>query len=198
MADATIDAEAFPLIINVATLLREPVGSAREYRVDSETVGVPEADYVRTVSGRVRLLKIARGILLRANLRVQPTLECARCLEPFEAEVDLDIEETYVFERDPVTLQPVEVAPDEFRLVEDQYLDVSEAVRQYEQTAVPISPICREACVGLCPVCGKNRNRDACDCVTEADSVPAWSGLAALAERLRSEETETRDGRSEA
>ena len=186
------------MIINVATLLREPVGSAREYRVDSETVEVPEADYTRAIAGRVRLLRTARGILLRANLSVQPTLECARCLEPFEAEVELNIEEMYVFERDPVTLQPVEAGPDEFRLVEEQYLDLSDAVRQYEETAVPISPVCREACAGLCPVCGKNRNRDACDCVAEADSVPAWSGLAALAERLRSEETERRDGRSEA
>lgn len=186
------------MIINIATLLREPVGSAREYRVDSETVEVPEVGYTREVSGRVRLLRTARGILLRANLAVEPTLECARCLEPFEAEVDLDIEEMYVFQRDPVTLLPIEAGPEEFRLIDDQYLDVSEAVRQYEETAVPISPICREACAGLCPVCGKNRNRDACDCVTEADSEPAWSGLAALAERLRSEETERRDGRSEA
>ena len=186
------------MIINVATLLREPVGSAREYRVDSETVEVPEANYVREIRGRVRLLRTARGILLRANLTVQPTLECARCLEPFESELDLDIEEMFVFERDPVTLLPVDIAPDEFRLIDDQYLDVSEAVRQYEETAVPISPICREACAGLCPVCGKNRNRDACDCAPEAETVPAWSGLAALAERLRSEETERSDGRSEA
>ena len=90
------------------------------------------------------------------------------------------------------------LAPDEFRLIDDQYLDVSDAVRQYEETGVPISPICREACAGLCPVCGKNRNRDACDCAPEAETVPAWSGLAALAERLRSEETERSDGRSEA
>ncbi len=186
------------MIINVATLLREPVGSSREYRIDSEPVEVPEDDYARTIDGRIHLLRTARGILLRADLGVRPTLECARCLEPFETELELDIEEMFVFERDPVTLRPVEVASDEFRLIDDQYLDVSEAVRQYEQTAVPISPICRANCAGLCPECGKNRNGDACDCVSEAEIVPAWSGLAALADRLKAEEMEQGNGRSEA
>jgi uncharacterized protein len=191
-------AEAIPLIINVATLLREPIGSSREYRVHSETAEVPEAAYSREISGRVHLLRTARGVLLRARLAVRPPLECARCLDLFEGEADLEIEEMFVFERDPITLKPVEIAADEFRLVDDQYLDVSEAVRQYEETAVPISPICRDACAGLCPVCGKNRNRDVCDCVPAPEIVPAWGNLAALADRLRSEETEESDGRSKA
>jgi uncharacterized protein len=159
---------------------------------------VPEEGYSREIDGRAHLLRTARGLLLRAQLTVHPTLECARCLDPFEGTIDLDIEEMFVFERDPVTRQPVEIEPDEFRLVDDQYLDVSEAVRQYEQSVLPISPLCREACAGLCAACGRNRNRDACDCVPEMEIVPALGSLAALADRLRSVETEETNGRSEA
>ena len=186
------------MIFNVATLLHEPVGSVREYAIDSETVEVPEESYSRVIDGRAHLLRTARGLLLRAQLTVQPTLECARCLDPFEGTIELDVEEMFVFERDPVTRQPVEFAPDEFRLIDDQYLDVSEAVRQYEQSALPISPLCRDACAGLCPVCGRNRNREACDCVPDVEIAPALGSLAALADRLRSAETEEDDGRSEA
>ena len=57
---------------NVATLLQEPVGSTRESQHVDERVEAPSEDYVATVSGRVRLLRIQRGVLVRADLVVRP------------------------------------------------------------------------------------------------------------------------------
>jgi uncharacterized protein len=171
---------------NVATLLQEPVGSTRELTVEGEA-SVPSHGYVTQVTGKVRLMRTQRGVLVRAQLAVQPTLECARCLDPFSLPLDLRIDEEFVPERDPLTGEAVEADPDEFRIDERNHLDLSEAVRQYEQAALPIQPVCRDTCAGLCPVCGQNRNLRPCDCV-EPEAQPAWSSLSSLAERLRAEE----------
>jgi len=60
-----------------------------------------------------------------------------------------------------------------------------EVVFETETTlALPMKPLCREGCRGLCPVCGGNRNITACACETPAlDS--RWAALKDWAERSR-------------
>jgi uncharacterized protein len=185
---------------NVATLLQEPVGSTREMELEGE-VAVPEQDYKSHARGRVRLMRTQRGILLRAQLEVEPTLDCARCLDPFVLPLKLTIDEEFVPLHDPMSGEAVEADPEDFRIDAKNHLDLSEAVRQYEQAALPIQPICRDDCAGLCPVCGQNRNVRPCDCI-QPEAEPAWSNLSSLAERLRAEEqrgsTEKADPHSQA
>lgn len=175
------------MLFNVATLLQEPVGSIREADFVEEPVAVPDVDYVASATGRVHLLRIQRGVLVRADLEVHPHLECARCLEPFELTLPLRIDEEFIPLRDIVTGEPVEADPDEFRIDDRHELDLSDAIRQYEQAALPLQPVCREACAGLCPICGQNLNERRCDC-TPLQPERGWGGLAGLAERLQAEE----------
>jgi uncharacterized protein len=146
-------------------------------------------------------MRTQRGVLVRARLDIDPDLECARCLDPFSLRLSLTIDEEFVPERDPLTNEPIEADPDEFRIDERNHLDLSEAVRQYEQAALPLQPVCRPDCAGLCPVCGQNRNIRRCDCV-KPEPASGWSSLASLAERLRAEEergsTEEADSPGEA
>jgi uncharacterized protein len=51
-----------------------------------------------------------------------------------------------------------------FAIDDGREIDLSEAVRQYILLAMPMKPLCREDCAGLCPRCGCNRNIDSCDC----------------------------------
>ncbi|MEZ4554629.1 MAG: DUF177 domain-containing protein [Dehalococcoidia bacterium] len=172
---------------NVSTLLQEPVGSTRLATVNDEPVQVPAAGYAAAASGHVRLMRTQRGVLVHADVVTRPVLECARCLTQFEAEVRLVIDEEFVPFRDPATGEAIEADPDEFRIDGRNHLDLSEAVRQYEQAALPIQPVCRDDCAGLCPVCGQNLNERRCECI-QPEPQGAWAGLAALAERLRTEE----------
>ena len=183
------------MLFNVSALLREPVGSTRAFRARDERARVPAESYDRTASGAVEMLRSTRGVLVRAQLTVHPRAECARCLASFEQELTLEFEEEFVVERDPETGAAVEgITPDDFRIDDRQHLDLSEALRQYEQSAFPLRPICRPDCAGLCPTCGQDLNRQSCGCERDqADS--RWSGLATLAERLRTEE---HDGGAEA
>ena len=179
---------------NVATLLQEPVGSRRHGRLDRELLSVPEAGWTGVASGDVELMRSARGVLVQARLTVRPVLECARCLEPFEQELEVAIDDEFAASRDPITGEPVEVDTDDFEIDERHQLDLSEAVRQYEQTAIPLQPICRPGCAGLCPQCGRDLEEAPCDC-RSAVAVPPWEALTALGEQLRAEES---DGATEA
>jgi uncharacterized protein len=47
---------------------------------------------------------------------------------------------------------------------ENDAIDLSQLVMEQFQLAVPMKPLCAEACKGLCPQCGTNLNTGACDC----------------------------------
>jgi uncharacterized protein len=172
---------------NVATLLHDPIGSTRNFVLEDEPVVVREVGFETVATGRVRLLRTQEGVLVHAELVVPQTLECARCLTVFTAPAALTIDEEYRPLRDPATGEAVEADLDDFRLDAYQHLDLSEAVRQYGEAAMPIQPICREQCAGLCPVCGQNLNELRCghDALNASADL---SGLSALADRLRAEE----------
>jgi DUF177 domain-containing protein len=194
--DATITCAlgGVSVLFNVSTLLHEPVGGTRAFRVDDQRAHVASEDYDATVNGTVRMLRTERGVLVSARLAVRPGLECARCLAEFEQELTLDFDEEFIVEHDPVTGKPTgEISPDEFRIDEHQHLDLSEAVRQYEQSALPLRPVCKPDCEGLCPVCGQDLNERDCGCRRDEDD-DRWASLWGLAQRLRTEES---DGRTE-
>ena len=183
------------MLINVSTLLTEPVGHARRLHAERERCVVPDEGFEQEVTGEVRLIRSERGVLVMATFDLASvTLECGRCLEPFQTPLHLDFDEEYVLPRDPVTGAAPPVDEDDFLIDEQRHLDLSEAVRQYEQSALPIRPVCRPDCRGLCPTCGRNLNLETCACLPVGRNDP-WSPLRSLAERLQ---TEDRDGSPEA
>lgn len=176
------------MLINVSTLLTEPVGHARRLHAERERCSVPEEGFEQEVTGEIRLIRSERGILVMATFELAPvTLECGRCLEPFQTPVRLDFDEEYVLPRDPVTGQAPQVDGDDFLIDDKRHLDLSEAVRQYEQSALPIQPICRPDCEGLCVTCGRNLNLETCACLPVGRTDP-WGALRPLAERLQTED----------
>lgn len=150
---------------NLAQLLMEPIGSTRDYDVDEAFTG-PEDGRDRA-QGWVRVIRTHQGVLVRAKLETQVTLTCSRCVKEFEYSSVLTMEEESFPTIDPVTGRKTEyLEEDEGDIyLDDQHvLDMSEVVRQYVLTGVPIKPLCREECPGLCPECGTNLNEEKCSC----------------------------------
>ncbi len=64
---------------------------------------------------------------------------------------------------------------------EDAQIDLQPLMREYALLEIPINPLCRADCRGLCPVCGEDLNRQDCGHQAESDQSP----FAALGDFLR-------------
>ena len=165
---------------NLAQLLREPTGSTRDYEVDGSFEG-PENGIGRA-RGWVRVIRTHQGFVVRAELETQVDLTCSRCLSQFESNSTIKLEEESFPTVDPdtgKTTEPPEEAEGVIHLDDQHVLDMQEVIRQYVLTEVPIKPLCCEECLGLCPECGTNLNKEKCKCNT-APVDPRWGALAEL------------------
>lgn len=163
--------------INVSQLLKEPIGSSRKYKVD-ENIDITEDIRERRVSGDISLLRTQRGVLVRGDLWSEFELTCGRCLSTFEHPLKISFEEEYLQTVDINSGLPFQPSgePGSFTIDEHHVIDLTEAIRQYALLAVPMKPLCREDCAGLCQECGHNLNRGLCGCpVPTVD--PRWSKL---------------------
>ena len=130
-----------------------------------------------------RLEPASDDFLLRGKLRGGLLVPCARCLEPAHLPIDVDISVISV-ERERAPAEDEEINPDQadapdVLTFDDGLIDLGPELRDELLLAVPVSVLCREDCLGLCFVCGNNRNVTPCDCV--AKEKQAQSKFAALA-----------------
>jgi len=166
--------------INVSQLLKESMGSLRNYEV-SEVVDVTGDGGEEEVRGKVSLLRTNRGILVKGELHTEVELACSRCLNMFRYPVALNIEEEYIPTVDIDSGRPLP-SPEEtgtFIIDEHHVIDLTEAIRQYTLLVIPMKPLCQEGCVGLCPSCGHNLNQGPCGCPLQVVD-PRWSALSKL------------------
>ncbi|MCC7355817.1 MAG: DUF177 domain-containing protein [Anaerolineae bacterium] len=167
---------------NVAQLLKEPIGSTRSYPVHADIADLdPELPVIRPLTGEVRFLRTQSGVLVEGDLSTEVGLACSRCQEPLTARLELEIEEEYRPTIDVLTGRRLAMEEEDRALWIDAHhiLDLTEVVRQGLFILLPMHPLCRPECKGLCPVCGQNWNEGPCDCA-ERESDPRWSLLKEL------------------
>ncbi|MGH3119000.1 MAG: YceD family protein [Vicinamibacterales bacterium] len=120
----------------------------------------------------VRRDKQAYRLVGRARTSLE--MSCSRCTEPFRAPVDAAFDLRYFPHRE--NIGPArhdkhgehehEIEEDDLgtAFYRDETIDLGELVREQLYLALPMKPLCTEGCRGLCPQCGTNLNRGACDC----------------------------------
>ena len=158
--------------IDVRDLLESP-GSSRTVHVEepvpglrTELADVPEDT---PIAADLTLESVVEGIFVRGSLEGRFAMRCARCLKPFER--DFDVEMTELVAREPGP-------DDDYALESDLTLDPEPIVRDAVVLEMPFSPLCRPDCLGLCEICGGDRNLG--ECPGHARSDPRWSALDAL------------------
>ncbi|MDR5695492.1 MAG: DUF177 domain-containing protein [Armatimonadota bacterium] len=139
--------------------------------VDSQVEDLP---FPSPVDGEITLLHLGRTIHVAGKVSTLVTLTCSRCLESFPYTLEATLDEDFFASPQPPRspVEEVRLSREDFifPLPEGGILDVTELVRQNLIMAIPIKPVCKESCQGLCPQCGANRNVEPCDCtLTEVD-----------------------------
>jgi uncharacterized protein len=171
--------------INVSQQLKASTGYVREYDI-AEVMDILGLDVSSLIEGKVKLTRTNRGILVQGKLYSKVPVECSRCLKTFDYPLTINIEEEFFPVIDVNTGIPLELPEEsgDFIIDEHHILDLSEAIRQNALLAVPMKPLCREDCAGLCVTCGKNMNESPCDCSRE-EMDPRWSKLVELASEAK-------------
>jgi uncharacterized protein len=159
---------------NVSHLLKSPVGTTREYNIEPADLALDDETTAHIRDGHARFDRTNTGVLARGSVGATVTVSCARCLDPVDEPVDVGFTEEFEPTIDVSTGRPLPASENELAFPIDQHhiLDLGEAIRQNMLAALPIAPLCRDDCAGLCPVCGVNRNTDPCACVADEANRP--------------------------
>lgn len=152
--------------INIAQLLKQDIGSNRSYKIDDIVSFIEEEIPECHVQGEVELIRTDKGILVKGVIGGKSSLICSRCLILFDYQLNFKLEEEFFPSKDVTTGVSLSVPEDSTIFIIDEHhiLDLSEAVRQYTLLAMPMKPLCRPDCAGLCPNCGANLNQGVCTC----------------------------------
>jgi uncharacterized protein len=140
-------------------------GTIAGLELETARVGVPEDELVRFVGV---LEAVHDGILVTGTVEAHWRASCRRCLEPAEGILSAEVCELCVEHGDEETT---------YHLGHEQ-LDVEPIAHDACILALPLAPLCRPDCLGLCPQCGANRNCEPCGCTVAPD--PRWSALRLL------------------
>jgi uncharacterized protein len=121
-----------------------------------------------------RATKSNDDVHIEGTLRGAITSECSRCLASFLMPIDMAMNILYVPERDPATREEemvLELVVDRSFYKED-VIDLLHEAKELLFVNLPVKPVCRDECKGLCPQCGADLNVAACGCELHAISSP--------------------------
>jgi len=161
-----------PFIVHVARLRRNPglvsheerhgvvamAGPLHENGIDPGRSVVPEGAEAEV---EVDVRAFSGGIEVVGTVRAPWTGICRRCAIP--------VQERYA---------PGSVNEDELYPIVDDTIDLEPLARDAIVLELPMAPLCREDCLGLCPQCGADRNEGECGCVAPRDA--RWANLDVL------------------
>jgi uncharacterized protein len=143
------------LRLNVGFLLHENVGFSRVFDFEHSGLRVGEDLETGSLAGSLRFTRTGQGLYGNGTLRATVPLECVRCLRTYDQPLRAELDELFVYPASPAT-EPA------LRIPETGILDLNPILREYFILAIPIRPVCRPDCRGLCPECGVNRNETNC------------------------------------
>lgn len=150
-----------------------------ELRCVLEGLSMPLSHVDEDAGLDVRLLleALVEGIHASGTVRGVVERRCRRCLSVLSADLEVPFDELYL------TPSEETADDDEVREIVEGALDLEPALRETVLLDLPLNPLCRPDCKGLCPECGADRNEE--DCGHLVDRVDfRWEPLAGLKERL--------------
>jgi uncharacterized protein len=165
----------------------EPFRWDETEEVVAADIGHPDLKSLSPVRWRGEIRFVDPGYLLTATYSYQQTLSCQRCLEPLTEPVEQELSLLLLPGTPPHEPGEHELAEEELGVVEvdeEQEVELRPLLLEQILLNVPMKPLCRAACKGICPQCGKDLNQGDCNC-DKAEIDPRWEALKAFQERKK-------------
>ena len=157
-------------VVPVNDLTRRP-GQMNELELDID-LAIPMGQGAATVPAgeivelNLRLESVHDGILATGEVDSTALADCSRCLEPLKLAVEVDFQELFAYSLEQ---------EDDF-LVQDEKIDLEQAITDAVVLSLPFKPVCSEDCLGLCSECGVKMAEDP-EHVHQAQNDSRWSEL---------------------
>ncbi len=141
--------------LNCGFIAQESIGYRREFLFAISQLAFQQDFVLRQIEGKIAISRTSEGLLAQGVFQALIDSVCVRCLENFSQMLHTDFTELFVFPSH---------ATEKTELIfpEDGQIDFSPIVAEYMMLEVPINPICKVSCQGLCPICGNNLNTGPC------------------------------------
>ncbi len=150
------------------TEIARTIGMHAEQAIDEPCPAELGLDCTSNVRGILKLSNTGSLLIMNGKISADVKFPCSRCLVDFSMPIEAPIEEQFRIEKigDAAMILPMEEEDEaaETALVKNNVLDVDELIRQNLLLVLPIQPLCKEDCAGLCPTCGENLNVRQCSC----------------------------------
>jgi uncharacterized protein len=164
-----------PLRLNVGFVVAQFAGFSRDFPFELPQINIPPDLQISGFIGSIRATRTPQGILLQVDLQAQTRLECVRCLAIFQLSLNVNFTELYAFSQRYITDSGL-------LMPETGIIDLAPVLREYVLLEIPISPLCRLDCKGLCLICGNNLNESICNHEDETGD-PRLASLKTLLDR---------------
>src|SRR5262245_28637507 len=176
-----------PNHIDLSSVTEEPVPVAFEIPFSLEALDREPLLEISPVRLGGTISRIEGGLALDARCAFEGKLECSRCLAayPFASDEPFTL---LLYKRAAGSPDVRELTRDDLDVTfyEGDDIDVTPLAEERVQMSIPMKPLCREDCRGLCPRCGADRNLKSCDCASD-DPDPRWAALAGVSDATKSQ-----------
>jgi len=170
-----------PFVVNIRELGRRPGSQLGVHRtvlapqdVGLDVIGVQAGD---ALTLELRMESVVEGVLVSGTVSGPVVGECSRCLDPIRDTVEVEVVELFAYP-DSATSETTD--EDEVSRLTGDTIDLEPLVRDGVVLALPVAPLCREDCAGLCVDCGQ-RLDDLPPGHSHSTIDPRWAALAQYA-----------------
>ena len=168
--------EVSRLSVEISELLHKPGTSKRlDFSEEVAGMGLDMGRVEPLLDFRLLLESLVEGVLVTGEVRGTLRLACIRCLREFERPLEVSLSEVLAYEGQPGAEEGYQISADR--------ADLEPLVRDTVLLAMPLNPVCRPDCKGLCPRCGADRNEGDCGHRPERTDL-RWEPLRSLKETM--------------
>lgn len=132
------------------------------------------------VRGRLQMLASGKDYFLLGTVYGTMRLQCSRCLTDFSVEKEIDVNMVIRQGTGKLSGREPDDSQDAVMYVEGPEVDPAEIILQELLLEIPMKPLCRDDCPGLCPRCGALKGSPECTCPQDVPGDSRWTVIERL------------------
>ncbi len=156
------------MVFDMQIIVSEIPDSGLEYELDIP-VALLNGAVRNDVHVYIGIQKFGDKVLIRGDAKTELQLSCSRCLKESSYPLDISFDVEYIPFTEFSVIDEHELRKTELDIsfYKDDQINIEELIKEQLLLTVPMKPLCRPDCKGICPECGKDLNDGACECKTE-------------------------------